>query len=69
VSGVAYATIHDELRQRFRVGKYEQIPEARWAEVTEWFKRRIGVAQKRRDASGDGSAESSDQGTLCSNPQ
>jgi hypothetical protein len=64
VRGVAYATIHDELRQHFHVGKYEQIPESRWAEVTEWFKRRIDAAQKRRGASGDSSAESSDQGTL-----
>jgi hypothetical protein len=51
------------LRQHFRVGKYEQIPEARWAEVTEWFKRRIDVAQKRRGAGGSG-AKPSDQGTL-----
>jgi hypothetical protein len=64
VSGVAYATIHDELRQHFRVGKYEQIPEARWAEVTEWFKRRIDTAQKHRGASSGGSAESSDQDSL-----
>jgi hypothetical protein len=63
VSGVAYATIHDELRQHFRVGKYEQIPEARWAEVTEWFKRRIEVAQKRRSAGSSG-AEPPDQDTL-----
>jgi hypothetical protein len=64
VSGGAYATIHEELRQHLRVGKYEQIPEARWAEVAEWFKRRIDAAQKRRGASHGGSGESSDQGTL-----
>jgi len=52
------------LRQHFHVGKYEQIPEARWAEVTEWFKRRIDAAQKRRGASDSDNAGSSDQGTL-----
>ena len=59
----ARRSCHDELRQHFHVGKYEQIPEARWVEVTEWFKRRIDAAQKRRGG-GSGSAEPSDHDTL-----
>ncbi len=61
VSGVAFPTIHDELRQHFHVGKYEQIPEERWAEVADWFKRRIDAAQKRRGTKG---SEAPEQGGL-----
>ncbi len=65
VSGVAYPTIHDELRQHFHVGKYEQILEAQWAEVAAWFKRRIEAAEKRRETKGSKAPEKGpEQGDL-----
>jgi hypothetical protein len=48
VSGIAYATIYSDLNAAFRGGRYSDIPDARWAEITAWFERRINVAEKRR---------------------
>jgi hypothetical protein len=47
VGGYAYATIYAELGEYFHVAKYDQIPEARWNEVAEWFRARLDTAEKR----------------------
>ena len=48
--GVPHAVIYNELRQTFRVGKYDQIPDARWPEVVAWFRLRIQAAERRTGA-------------------
>jgi BRO family, N-terminal domain len=48
VGGYAYATIYVELGQHFHVAKYDQIPEARWEEIAEWFRVRLDAAERRR---------------------
>jgi hypothetical protein len=48
LAGVAYPTIYAELGDHFHVAKYEQIPESRWAEVVDWFQRRIDAAARKR---------------------
>lgn len=47
-AGVAYPAIYAELGDHFHVAKYEQIAEARWGEVVEWFTRRIDAAARKR---------------------
>ncbi len=47
VGGVAYAAIYTELGEQFYVAKYDQLPEARWAEIATWFSVRIDAAEKR----------------------
>jgi hypothetical protein len=37
-----------ELNAAFHVGRYSDIPNARWAEIAAWFEQRIGAAEKRR---------------------
>jgi hypothetical protein len=51
VAGYPYASIYAELGGHFHVAKYDQIPEARWEDVTEWFRVRIAAAEKRRKPS------------------
>lgn len=46
LTGRAYGTIYDELKNAFHVGKYSEIPEDRWAEVAAWFRTRIEQAQR-----------------------
>jgi hypothetical protein len=46
--GFAYATIYADLGDHFHVAKYDQIPEARWMELTAWFRTRIEAAERRR---------------------
>ena len=48
IGGFTFASIYGELNDRFHVGKYDQIPEASWEEVTRWFAMRINAAERRR---------------------
>ncbi len=48
IGGHAYASIYADLGEHFHVAKYDQIPEARWEDVAEWFKVRINTAERRR---------------------
>ncbi len=48
VSGISYATIYSDLNAAFHVGKYSDILDARWTEVTAWFTTRIEAAERRR---------------------
>jgi uncharacterized coiled-coil protein SlyX len=47
LSGIAYATIYSDLNAAFHVGRYSDLPDARWVEITAWFERRISAAQQR----------------------
>jgi hypothetical protein len=47
VSGYAFATIYTDLNQSFRVGKYSDIPDASWPDVSAWFSARIAAAERR----------------------
>ena len=47
VGGYTFATIYTELGEHFHVAKYDQIADARWEEVAEWFRVRIAAAEKR----------------------
>jgi hypothetical protein len=47
VGGFAYSTIYAELNQAFHVGKYDQIPDEAWHEVTAWFTTRTNAAERR----------------------
>ena len=42
-----YQTIHDELRTAFQVGSYQEIPEADWKQVENWFQVQLQRAKKR----------------------
>jgi antirepressor protein len=48
LSGRAYATIYGDLNAAFHVARYSDIAEARWPEITAWFKTRLDAAEKRR---------------------
>jgi hypothetical protein len=48
LSGASYGVIYNELRQAFHVGKYDEIPEARWPEAAAWFQVRIDAALRRK---------------------
>lgn len=45
--GMPHAVIYNELRRQFRVAKYDQIPDARWAEVVAWFRPRVELALRQ----------------------
>jgi len=45
-----HATIYNEVRRQFKVAKYDQIPDARWADVVAWFKPRIDLALRKSPA-------------------
>jgi hypothetical protein len=47
LTGKRHAMIYDELRRSFHVAKYDQLPEARWAEVIAWFRPRIQAAERQ----------------------
>jgi hypothetical protein len=47
IRGYSYGTIYAELGEHFHVARYDQIPEARWEDVVEWFRMRL-VATGRR---------------------
>ncbi|MGZ6322133.1 MAG: BRO family protein [Ktedonobacterales bacterium] len=48
LGGYAFATIYGDLTAAFHVGKYSDIPDARWLEVTAWFQRRIDANNGHR---------------------
>ena len=47
LAGFSYATIYGELNAAFHVGKYSDIPAARWPDVLAWFKLRLDAAERR----------------------
>lgn len=47
LAGFSYAMIYGELNAAFHVGKYSDIPAARWPDVLVWFKARIDAAERR----------------------
>jgi hypothetical protein len=48
LTGYAFSTIYTDLNRSFRVGKYSDIPDARWPDVAQWFNTRIAAAERRR---------------------
>jgi len=48
LSGMSYAAIYGDLNAAFHVGRYSDLPDARWAEITAWFERRITAALRRQ---------------------
>ena len=46
VGGFSFATIYGELNAAFHVGKYDQISDASWEDVTRWFTARINAAER-----------------------
>jgi hypothetical protein len=48
LTGYAFSTIYTDLNRSFRVGKYSDIPDARWPDVAQWFSARIAAAERRR---------------------
>jgi hypothetical protein len=47
LTGQAYGTIYDQLKNAFAVPKYADIPEDRWPEVAHWFSARMDEARRR----------------------
>lgn len=41
-------TVWNEFKTAFAVAKYEQVPDAEWDKVTNWFKMRLQRANKKR---------------------
>jgi hypothetical protein len=48
LTGYAFSTIYTDLNRSFRVGKYSDIPDARWPDVVQWFNTRIAAAEQQR---------------------
>lgn len=48
LTGIHQGSIYTDLRQSFHVGKYSDIPDDQWEEVTHWFSTRIQAAEKKR---------------------
>jgi hypothetical protein len=48
LTGYAFSTIYTDLNRSFRVGKYSDIPDARWPDVAQWFNTRIAAAERRK---------------------
>lgn len=48
LAGYAFATIYSDLNAAFHVGKYSDIPDAQWGEMSAWFQQRIAAAQRGR---------------------
>jgi hypothetical protein len=48
LTGYAFSTIYTDLNRSFRVGKYSDIPDARWPDVAQWFNTRIAAAERHR---------------------
>lgn len=46
LAGFSYAMIYGELNAAFHVGKYSDIPAARWPDVLAWFKARVDAAER-----------------------
>jgi hypothetical protein len=47
VGGASYGANYADLADHFHVAKYDQLTEARWAEVAAWFSTRIDAATRR----------------------
>lgn len=47
LAGLAFATIYGELNAAFHVGRYSDIPDARWPEVAAWLTPRLEAAERR----------------------
>jgi len=48
LSGTPYQTIYWELAQAFQAPRYDELLASQYADVCEWFKRRIEHAKKAR---------------------
>ncbi len=48
LAGASYATIYGELTAAFHVGRFSDIPDARWPEIAVWFKTRIEAAERQQ---------------------
>src|SRR5262249_53941338 len=48
LSGVSFATIYGDLNAAFHVGRYSDILDAHWSEITAWFQQRTSAAALRR---------------------
>ena len=48
LAGYGFAAIYSDLNATFHVGKYGDIPDAQWAEISAWFQQRIAAAQRGR---------------------
>ncbi len=48
LTGLPFATIYSDLNAAFHVGKYSDIPDGSWPQVTVWFQQRIDAAERRR---------------------
>ena len=46
-TGKPYATIHDNLKTAFQVPRYQEIQEAEWDKVENWFKGQLERAKKK----------------------
>jgi hypothetical protein len=47
LASYSFATIYGDLNAAFHVGRYSDIPDAQWAEVTAWFQARITATATR----------------------
>jgi BRO family, N-terminal domain/ORF6C domain len=48
MAGFSFAAIYGDLNAAFHVGKYSDIPDAQWAEISAWLQQRIDAAQRGR---------------------
>ncbi len=46
-TGKPYGTIYDMLKTAFSVPRYQDIPEAEWDKVVQWFKGQLQRGKKR----------------------
>jgi len=49
LTGYSFSTIYTDLNRSFRVGKYSDIPDARWPDVAQWFSTRIAAAERLKE--------------------
>jgi hypothetical protein len=49
LTGIAYATIYGDLNAAFHVGRYSDIPDAKWTQVAAWFQQRLDATARRRN--------------------
>jgi hypothetical protein len=46
VSGQSFASIYTKLGEHFHVARYQQLPEARWFEIMQWFQQQIAAGKR-----------------------
>jgi hypothetical protein len=46
--GACHGASYGDLNEAFHVGRFSDIPDARWEEVMAWFKQQIEAAEKRQ---------------------